>query len=237
MVQFFRKIRQRLVKEGKLKSYLLYAVGEIILVMIGILLALQVNNRNEFRKDRNKEKAILFELNKDFKRNLEEFYPLKQNQINTYNNGLIVFRNLDKMEIPSSRDSVYKHSQGIFGGYPYHPSTGVVESLISSGDFDLIKNDTLRKYLVSWNDVLSRYNEYALIDRQLWTNMIEPYIIKNGDFRNIGNEKNINLLSDPTFINLLVRKQFYNKNIVNAIKGEDGLEHYLTEIERLSGVK
>jgi len=52
MLKFFRKIRQRLLNEGKSRQYLVYAMGEILLVMIGILLALQVNNWNEKNKER-----------------------------------------------------------------------------------------------------------------------------------------------------------------------------------------
>ncbi|SKB88672.1 DUF6090 family protein, partial [Maribacter arcticus] len=50
MIKFFRKIRQQLLTENKFSKYLLYAIGEIVLVMVGILLALQVNNWNELRK-------------------------------------------------------------------------------------------------------------------------------------------------------------------------------------------
>lgn len=50
MIKFFRKIRQNLVSEGKAVNYLKYAIGEIILVVIGILIALQINNWNEERK-------------------------------------------------------------------------------------------------------------------------------------------------------------------------------------------
>lgn len=62
MIKFFRKIRQKLLSENKFIKYLLYAIGEIALVMIGILLALQVNNWNEYRKDRMVEKEILRNL-------------------------------------------------------------------------------------------------------------------------------------------------------------------------------
>jgi|TARA_R110002020_G_scaffold396281_1_gene606303 sensor domain CHASE-containing protein len=50
MIKFFRKIRQRMLSESKFSRYLLYAIGEIILVVIGILIALQINTWNEERK-------------------------------------------------------------------------------------------------------------------------------------------------------------------------------------------
>ena len=52
MLKIFRKIRQNMLKNNKVTAYLLYAIGEIVLVMIGILLALQVNNWNEKRKQK-----------------------------------------------------------------------------------------------------------------------------------------------------------------------------------------
>jgi len=56
MIKFFRKIRQRLLAENKISKYLLYAIGEIVLVIIGILIALQINNWNEENKERLVEK-------------------------------------------------------------------------------------------------------------------------------------------------------------------------------------
>ena len=66
MLKFFRKIRQQLLQEGSFQKYLLYAIGEIALVMIGILLALQVNNWNEHRKKLSAEKTILKAIHSDF---------------------------------------------------------------------------------------------------------------------------------------------------------------------------
>ena len=115
MIKFFRNIRKTMLNKGKTSKYFKYALGEIILVMIGILLALQVNNWNEERRNRIKEKAILNELHKDFKKNLEDFLPVKQNKLNTLRSGQIVFRNLTKLQIPQSRDSVFRYATGMFG--------------------------------------------------------------------------------------------------------------------------
>ena len=50
MIKFFRKIRQNMIKENRVSKYMLYAIGEIILVVIGILIAIQINNKNEENK-------------------------------------------------------------------------------------------------------------------------------------------------------------------------------------------
>ena len=68
MLKIFRKIRQKLLFKNKVSSYLLYAIGEIALVMIGILLALQVNNWNEDRKTKNELSSILKTVSLDLVR-------------------------------------------------------------------------------------------------------------------------------------------------------------------------
>lgn len=65
MIKFFQKFRQKLVETGKVRNYLLYAVGEIVLVVIGILLALQINNWNEGYKDRQLEQVYYCKLLED----------------------------------------------------------------------------------------------------------------------------------------------------------------------------
>jgi hypothetical protein len=58
MLKFLRQIRRKLVREKQVKNYLMYASGEILLVMIGILLALQINTWNEQRQQRIEEKRF-----------------------------------------------------------------------------------------------------------------------------------------------------------------------------------
>ena len=72
MIKFFRKIRLKLLEQNKVSKYFKYAIGEILLVMIGILLALQVNNWNENRKERLQEIILLEQLLSDFNSNLEQ---------------------------------------------------------------------------------------------------------------------------------------------------------------------
>jgi hypothetical protein len=65
MIKFFRKIRQKKLTENKFSKYLIYAIGEIILVVIGILIAVKINNLNESSKLRDKEKQIYVEIKND----------------------------------------------------------------------------------------------------------------------------------------------------------------------------
>lgn len=65
MIKIFRKNRKNMLKDNKFSKYFLYALGEIILVVIGILIALSINNWNELKKTRNTEKVYLIEIKSD----------------------------------------------------------------------------------------------------------------------------------------------------------------------------
>ena len=70
MIKFFRKIRHKLLSEGKTEKYFKYAIGEIILVVIGILIALQINNWNNERILAKEEKLLLANLKEEYQENL-----------------------------------------------------------------------------------------------------------------------------------------------------------------------
>ena len=72
MIPFFRKIRKKLADDNKPMKYMRYAIGEILLVVIGILIALQVNTWNEARKTRNKELNYLSNIKSDLQLNIAE---------------------------------------------------------------------------------------------------------------------------------------------------------------------
>ena len=73
MIKFFRKIRQKMLIENKFSKYLIYAIGEIALVVIGILIALSLNNWNQKKSERNSETQYIFSLIEDAKTDLSNF--------------------------------------------------------------------------------------------------------------------------------------------------------------------
>ncbi len=230
MIKIFRRIRQNLLMENKTGTYLKYAIGEIILVVIGIIIALQINNWNEKRKEQTKEVAILNELHREFSDNLVQFERVKASHVRSLQACRILIRNMETRGQPSSLDSIAQYGPAAFSGGTFNPSDGMVESLINSGTLQLIRNDSLRRQLVSWREVYGDYYEEEVEIGNFWRQTVEPYMIKNGDFVNPGNRKNLHLIEDPVFRNIVARRLFYVYNVARDVE----MEYSLREIVRLS---
>jgi len=147
MARIFNSIRQRLLKENRLTRYLVYAVGEILLVMIGILLAVQVNNWNSARIERHKEIKYLRALKHDLQVdlvNLKEMIDLRRKKTNTAIALLTTPPPIDTRGI-QALDSMVKV---VFGWKDYHPRTNTLKELTNSGDLSLIRSDSIKTILL-----------------------------------------------------------------------------------------
>jgi hypothetical protein len=98
MIKFFRHIRQRLLTENKFSKYLLYAIGEIFLVVIGILIALSINNWNEQRKTVNKEKGYIRSIYQDLQKDLNRINTSGEMLAKQYKYGMEVMRALEQKD-------------------------------------------------------------------------------------------------------------------------------------------
>ena len=98
MIKFFRHIRQKLLSENKFYKYLLYAIGEIVLVVIGILIALSINNWNELKKERQLEVNTLKEIRNSFINDLKEL----NGGVNNYDRST---HKLEQMLVEFSKNS------------------------------------------------------------------------------------------------------------------------------------
>ncbi|BAO76435.1 DUF6090 family protein [Winogradskyella sp. PG-2] len=114
MIKFFRKIRQNLLSEGKTRKYFKYAIGEILLVVIGILIALGINNWNENRKFKNVEKNVLTNIYKNlgtdsiqFKYYTQQFKQIEKLHLELFKVG-VDNKSLDSISEPTLiRRSLY----------------------------------------------------------------------------------------------------------------------------------
>jgi len=166
------------MSDNKTGKYLKYAIGEIVLVVIGILIALSINNWNQDRINSKKERLLLKEINTEFKLNkaelestistytrireycyfLSESFPIIQSEINrdTLARALSRIRNLSSADL----------------------STGSIATLINTSSFEIISNTELRSLLIQWGDLISDYFEREGQAISYTRQTIIPYLAK-----------------------------------------------------------
>ena len=162
MIKFFRQIRQQLLSENKFRQYLIYAIGEIILVVIGILLALQINTWNADSEKRKEEAILLQALEEDFLENRERL-----NETMSYQKGAIRYSNgfiqlmMSQTANTVSLDSILKlKAYGANSWYRVELVNSTFKTIVSSGKSDLLRNRELVKKLVEFSaDVDSGFED------------------------------------------------------------------------------
>lgn len=208
MVKFFRKIRQQLFREGNLRKYLAYAVGEIFLVVIGILLALQINNWNESRKANQQTNELFSRVQKELARNISnanetigrykaehlDIYKLKNKTVNAqdyHDNPAIAYL--------------------IFGAYPTDIDDQAFNNLIDfQGEFSMEQDALISKMKTLYNvdkrlieilneQILANYFKYEekLKNTQSWYG---DYALYNG----LTDKMIAYFLNDPFYFNEVV---------------------------------
>ncbi len=154
---------------------MLYAIGEIILVVIGILLALQINTWNDGRKQKQKEKFILNDLHQEFLANK----ILLDSVVFKHKKGLqsaVYLKSRLPIELNDINiDSLSYHIFNLGWTYTYNPSTGITNSLLNNSSIEIISNDELRQLLWGWNDVLYDYQEEELRASNNYNTHLKPY--------------------------------------------------------------
>ncbi len=206
MFRFFRQIRFGLIEDnaasrsgGRFSKYMLYALGEIVLVVLGILIALQINNWNNERKDRIESKEIKLALLSDLKKDsimLEEYIVLVdslQGQTSDW---------LERLDLESTnKDTIIKIVQEFDPRYDNILSfnDNTYQSILSSGKLALLGSDIQNKLLevknwqaISLDDINNRQyleyikeytNRYPLGQRSTnYTNMLRWEIKDSRDF-------------------------------------------------------
>lgn len=207
MIHFFSKLRKSLFENNKFSKYLLYALGEIILVVIGILLALQINTWNQNRKDRIMEKAYLKSIQEDIKKEIDF---IKVNILDRYEKkmevlemGRAYFQGKYIVTDTSSFISDIRFG-GVYGRIIWGFERTTYSELVNTGGFRIISNDSLRKaisdYYLSQNRTSeSTYNrETGYIN---FTNSRAPY--------DRFNPENVSDFDKKFFLKDLQTEEFY----------------------------
>lgn len=155
MIKFFRKIRQKLLFENRLGKYLLYAVGEILLVVIGILIALQINNQNDLRKDRIKELHYLENIKTDLGINLLEMDKYLDTRAGYIAGAARIIEHFEGKPI-TDYSAFNADGVNIYSWSKYYQNNNTFQELVNSGNLALISNEVIKNQLL---DIESRYKK------------------------------------------------------------------------------
>ncbi len=207
MIKFFRKIRQRLLFENKFSKYFLYAIGEITLVVIGILIALGVNNWNQENIDHKLGEDYLLRIHRDLVQDTINFRGIitHNNNLREDIKGLLVslYAGVDNIEQVQNMSSIYdKALDQVFS-----PIDNTYKGMISSGTLGLIGNLELKEEIV---DLYSEYDQKRALLTAIgqWmftvatTETIETHFIKfNKDVSDIFTTQEMLNENDFSFLN------------------------------------
>ncbi len=174
MPKIFRNIRKQLASENKTAAYLRYALGEILLVVIGILIALQVNNWNQNRKDRIREVQYLHNLKQDLEQqviNINGQLDFEKKIVNI-SNSLIKMYNANQ-DFPDNPE-VFLRISNIAPRKTFRSVNATFSDMESSGALNLITNPKLRKEIINYYQDLD--TKQAIIQHN--NNMVDNIDIK-----------------------------------------------------------
>lgn len=231
MTPLYRKIRKKMTNENKPIKYARYALGEIVLVVIGILIALQINTWNEERKERIEEKILLTNLKNEIDSNQKEI----QLFLAYHGSSLRMLEKFLKEVGPEADhrkiDSLDHSIASIMWIPEYQPKNGTLNSIVTSGKVNLIHNDSIIDLLSLWKSELEDYYANTIVIRQMNIQSINPVILKSYPAKDwassVGATKTnksmhkfpINeLLRNPEFENLLLMRTINAEELFQKIK-------------------
>ena len=231
MLKFFRKIRYNLMETGKMAKYFKYATGEIVLVVIGILIALQINNWNEDRKATEREHELLLQLNEELVDTKKELDTDLRNAATYYKmTDSVIFYNEKESQhplpyyfLPQGQSRFYNNSR-LFG------NKSTYTTLKSTG-LEIIKNPVLRNNITDLyerryirvrdtEDLIFTYGDrlIAMMERSFEQHYHEPtkeLVLVPKDFESYQQNKE--------FHNTLINLQRYRRSLLERYQAIDSI--------------
>ncbi|MDF0718210.1 DUF6090 family protein [Muricauda sp. 334s03] len=213
MIKFFRKIRQRLLNENRFSKYLLYAIGEIVLVVIGILIALQINNWNESRRSQEK-------MDNYFDKILVEMRQ-KSRVLKSHQEGALKFKQdvnrIARMTADKNPDSI-PVLKSLLGSLTVagevNVSFPIMDEFYKQDLQVAVANDSLKMQLERLLDLRSLRSQASELALNSYVSNIEPFYIKHINYSktatNGSKEGYINAGPDTNYDELMNSMEFWN---------------------------
>ena len=245
MIKFFRHLRQSLIMENKTGKYLKYAIGEIILVVIGILIALQINNWNNDRIEASKEQLLLKNLQTDYKSNLDELKYTYDSSTEAYVACVKLLEiikddnTINPSEIEVLIDNIINKIRSL------DLISGSIDEILNTGSLHIIQDPELRKQLSNWTfyindtgDDIQIYTDYlfgilipSLTEKTVLRNTyVSDHFIENLELPKIS-KSDFTIDYNKTIRTLEFENQIYNNalNYMYALNSYKIMETYLND--------
>ncbi len=218
MIKFFRKIRYKLMSENKTGRYFKYAIGEIILVVIGILIALQINNWNLDQQDRKVEKDNLLALMQEYSQNkaaLQEVIRINDENI-VWAEKLVQSYNAKVLDTLTGKTMAQFSSKTLGTEINFSPENGVLTEILSSGQLKLILNSELKHKLAGFNSKVDAIEQQEL-EVYDYRAMAIKDILQNGNM-------------EKGYVDIGVRENYIDTNFKTTNKA---LSNYLPFLNKI----
>lgn len=233
MLTFLRKIRRSLVESESIGKYLVYALGEIALVVVGILIALQINNWNEWRKDRKVERKILINIQNNIKANINGLnYWVDYYESNPISSQIIIEHFENNY---AYHDSLSSHlSVALFKGVTPEIASPGFEALKNKG-FDIIVDEELKDKIIQLYEIIFPNHRdrvaFVMTDKE----RIDEYIDRN--FLRVEDKfvpiNPTGLMKDKYFHSLIIKINNDRKYILERIIiARDAAENILELVDK-----
>ncbi|WP_411766424.1 DUF6090 family protein [Winogradskyella sp. A3E31] len=208
MIKFFRHIRRNLMEQNKTSKYLKYAIGEIILVVIGILIALQINNWNEERKANSEEQNLFKNLKIDFESRLLEFKEMNSAR-EVATNSLLrlnkIIAQKDSLFIEAEIDSLLST---LINGFKFNEEFKMLDVVFNTGLINDIKNENLKRQLIDWPQKVEEMLEEQRMHNHLIDDQWIYHLSKYLSIRDIYEKFNFREYKIPTGEPVTLKKDY-----------------------------
>ena len=198
-------------------KYMRYAIGEIILVVVGILIALSINNWNENRKINNQELVLLENLKLEMEKNLiliDDYIKIKAAAIRDHTK-LLTYTNPEYTE--KKDDSLAYKFTKIFSINNFKPENMVLEAAQNSNSIKLIRNEEIKKGLSKWEQTLKILMENDVFGNEHFNNSLIPVISNYYPFANIPYDFNYGNNYDQSKHKSELEKMFKSREFENSL--------------------
>lgn len=223
MIRIFSHLRRSLSGPGNTGKYLRYALGEIALVVLGILIALQIDSWNQNRQDRKQEQVVLNQLLDEYTSNLEQLKSKMYIRREVIKSAYILLQ-YRKMEPESIHpDSFNLYLSRVITRPTFDPILGVTYELSNSGKLYLIRNATLRNRLASFSSLLNEVHEEEQVIFADVQTKFTPFIREQYQLGRVLSE----FLQDETFTSHFTLSTSQEYNNIRDLFGQTDLKPIL----------